>query len=78
MKSTYDKSVDAMYIYLRKGKYFKSVPVSDNFIVDLDKKRKVIGIEILNASLQVPKKMIDSAVRIDLLPAPMKNSIVYA
>jgi uncharacterized protein YuzE len=50
MKIRYDKQVDAMYIELAKGKYDGTRKVSDVILVDEDKKGKVLGIEILDAS----------------------------
>lgn len=58
MKIEYDKIADAMYIYLKKAKVFKSIKMQDRLIVDLDKKGNVIGIEVLDASSQMPKKSI--------------------
>lgn len=50
MEITYDKSADAMYIRLRKGKFAKNKQIDDRTIVDLDKKGKVLGIELLETS----------------------------
>lgn len=54
MKIRYDKQVDAMYIELAKGKYDGTRKVSDVILVDEDKKGKVLGIEILDASENIP------------------------
>jgi uncharacterized protein YuzE len=43
----FDSKVNAMYIRLKKGKVDKSEPLADNVIMDVDKKGKAIGIEIL-------------------------------
>jgi len=58
MKIEYDKIADAMYIYLKKAKVFKTIKMQDRLIVDLDKKGNIIGIEVLDASSQMPKKSI--------------------
>jgi uncharacterized protein YuzE len=58
MKITYDKMADALYIYLRKGKVAKTKKVTNRFLIDVDKKGNVLGIEILEASRQIPKKEI--------------------
>ncbi len=50
MKINYDPKVDAVYIDLAKGKYEISRKISDSIVVDVDKKGKVLGIEILDAS----------------------------
>jgi uncharacterized protein YuzE len=55
MKMTYDKKVDAMSIELAKGKYSKTRKVSDAILVDEDKNGKVLSIEILDASVNIPQ-----------------------
>ena len=50
MKTKYDKKTDAVYIELAKGKYEATRKISDAILVDEDKKGKVLGIEILDAS----------------------------
>lgn len=54
MKIQYDPKVDAMYIELAKGKYDVSREISKSIIVDVDKNGKVLGIEILDASVNIP------------------------
>ena len=56
MKVEYDKKVDALYIELKRGKAYKTKEAKDNFLVDLDKKGGVIGIEVLHYSKTVPVK----------------------
>ena len=46
----YDSKADAMYIWLRKARYDISEELAENVIIDLDKKGRIIGIEILNVS----------------------------
>lgn len=62
MKITYDKIADAMYIYMKKPvkneRVGRTLPVSDDLIVDLDKKGNVFGIEILSASKYVSKNVL--------------------
>lgn len=53
MKMKYDKKVDAVYIDLAKGEYEVSRKISDSIVVDEDKKGKVLGIEILDASKNI-------------------------
>jgi len=55
MKITYDKIADAAYMALRKGRVAKTVEMSDQVIVDIDKKGNLLGIEMLRASKQLPK-----------------------
>lgn len=49
----YDKTIDAMYIPLKKGAYSHSKKVTDDIIVDVSRTGRVIGIEILDASKTV-------------------------
>ncbi|MFA5744998.1 MAG: DUF2283 domain-containing protein [Candidatus Paceibacterota bacterium] len=62
MKITYDKIADAAYMTLRKGKVAKTVEMSNDVIVDLDKKGNLLGIEMLSASNQFPKKGLAKSV----------------
>jgi uncharacterized protein YuzE len=54
MKIKYDSKVDAVYIELAKGKYEVSREVSNGVVIDEDKDGKVLGIEILDASKNIP------------------------
>ena len=54
MKIQYDPKVDAVYIQFAKGKYEVSREISDAIIVDEDKDGKVLGIEILDATENIP------------------------
>jgi uncharacterized protein YuzE len=56
MKITYDKIANAAYMTLRKGKVAKTVEMSESVIVDPDKKGHLLGIEMLDASNQLPKQ----------------------
>ncbi len=56
MKVTYDKSADAMYIKAKKGKYHASKEFGDS-IVDFSERKELLGIEILNASKNLGKKL---------------------
>ncbi|MBS3137605.1 DUF2283 domain-containing protein [Candidatus Woesearchaeota archaeon] len=62
MKFEYDKEVDAAYVYLqypiKDGEVKKTVEVDDNIILDYDKSGKLVGVEILNASKVMNKKML--------------------
>ena len=50
MKIAYDKQADALYIRLSSSKYFESDEVGQGIVVDYDKSKRVIGIEVLKAS----------------------------
>ena len=44
MKITYDKKADAAYIYLKNGKWADNFVVGENFIIDVDKNKNILGI----------------------------------
>lgn len=54
----YDQKTDAMYIWLRKAKYDISEELAENVILDLDKKGRIIGIEVLEASKNLGKELV--------------------
>lgn len=54
MKVNYDEKSDAMYIRFSGNKYYESDEVKEGIILDYDKKGKVIAIEILDASKNLP------------------------
>lgn len=56
MKVHYDKIADAMYIRLREGKVKGTVKMNDRLMVDVDTKGNTVGIELLDASLQLSSK----------------------
>ncbi|HKZ94051.1 MAG TPA: DUF2283 domain-containing protein [Candidatus Bathyarchaeia archaeon] len=43
----YDPSSNALYIRLRRGKIVESEPISDCVILDLDRKKEIVGVEVL-------------------------------
>lgn len=49
-KVFFDSNSDVLYIMTRKGSEEEFVEVAEGVNVELDKSKKVIGIEILNAS----------------------------
>ena len=69
MRITYDKEADAAYIYIKypikKGEAKKTIPTDAGPIFDFDKKSKLLGIEILDASKVLNKKFLKEAKRID-------------
>ena len=54
MQVKLDTTADALYIKLSRGKIAKTKNNGDH-LADYDKKGKLIGFEILNASKTVPK-----------------------
>jgi len=75
MKITYDKKADAMYLYFQKGKKVaRTVELADLLIADLDKQGKVIGVEVLCASKQLPKTKGKRASDFFSVTVPMPTS----
>ena len=58
MKIQYDKLADAAYIHLNTGQVKKTIQLQDRLLVDVGEKGKILGIEILDFSSQVPKKEV--------------------
>ncbi|MGO8805367.1 MAG: DUF2283 domain-containing protein [Candidatus Bathyarchaeia archaeon] len=54
----YRETSDAMYIWLRNGKYDISEELAENVIMDLDKRGRIIGIEVLDASKNIGKELV--------------------
>lgn len=50
MRIHYDRREDALYLEFNNRPYAESDEVRDGVIFDYDKRGKIIGIEILNAS----------------------------
>lgn len=50
MYLSYDESVDAMYLRIKKARVAKTVEVREDVILDLDARGRLIGIEILDVS----------------------------
>lgn len=63
MKATYDKEADAMNIRVKTGKVYKTLEISDSILVDVDKKGRALGVEILYVSSQMPLKSIIKTIR---------------
>ncbi|MFQ6063882.1 MAG: DUF2283 domain-containing protein [Candidatus Bathyarchaeia archaeon] len=55
----YDSKADAMYIWLRKARYEISEELAENVIIDLDKRGRIIGIEILDVSKNLGKQLVN-------------------
>jgi len=58
VKVEYSEKSDAMYIWLRKAKYDISEELAENVIIDLDKKGRIIGIEVFDASKNMGKELV--------------------
>ena len=50
-KIEYDKTVDALYVYSgNKSKVHRTLKLNSRVLFDIDKKGKIVGIEVLDAS----------------------------
>lgn len=68
MKIEYDKDVDAAYIYFKdveEGEVAQTISLNDSVNIDLDSEGKTLGIEIIDASKNLPVSAIKSAVLIN-------------
>jgi len=55
MKIEYSKEVDALYIKFRDAKIVDSEDIEEGITVDLDEQRRIVGIEVLDASEKIDK-----------------------
>jgi len=65
MKIEVDKQADAAYIYFKEiaeGEVKTTISLNDSINVDLDSDEKIVGIEILDASKNLPKIPLGEAV----------------
>ena len=62
---TLDKEADAAYIYFKEiseGEVVNTISLNEYVNIDLDKGGKTIGIEILDASKNLPPSALESAI----------------
>jgi uncharacterized protein YuzE len=67
MRVEYDKDADAAYIYFKditEGEVVQTISLNESVNIDLDKCGRTLGIEILDASKNLPANAIKSAVAI--------------
>lgn len=67
MKITLDKEADAAYLYFKEiseGEVEKTISLNESINIDLDKEGRTLGIEILDASKNLPLNALKSAVLI--------------
>ena len=67
MKLHYDKLEDAFHVRFDEGPYAESDEVEEGVILDYDKKGKIIGIEILDASKKLSPSF-KSSLRLKEIP----------
>lgn len=58
MKIEYDREADALYIQLREAYVDDNIDIEEGVTVDLDEKRHIVGIEILDVSKKLSLKDI--------------------
>jgi uncharacterized protein YuzE len=58
LKIEYDKEADALYIQLREAYVDDNIDIEEGVTVDLDEKKHIVGIEILDASKKLSLKDI--------------------
>ena len=62
MKISLDLKADALYIKFQDGKFFKNKKIDNDTIIDLDKKGRLLGIELLNAKKRISAKELRDVV----------------
>ncbi len=64
IKIEYDKKADAAYLYLkypiRDGEAVNTMEINENIMLDFDKKGRLLGVEILNASKNLKNNVLRS------------------
>lgn len=50
MRIEYDKEADALYIQLREVRVDDNIDIEEGITIDIDEKKHIVGIEILDAS----------------------------
>ena len=58
MRIEYDKEADALYIQLREANVDDNIDIEEGVTVDLDEKKHIVGIEIIDASKKLSLKDI--------------------
>jgi len=58
LKIEYDKEADALYIQLREAYVDDNIDIEEGITIDVDEKRHVVGIEILDVSKKLSLKDI--------------------
>ena len=74
MKIEYDKEADALYIQLREASIEDNIDIEEGVTVDLDEKKHIVGIEILDASKRLSLKDLVN-ITIENLPIEKVESV---
>ena len=70
MRIEYDKEADALYIKLREASVEDNIDIEEGVTVDLDEKKHIVGIEILDAS---KKLSLEDLVNITIQNLPVEK-----
>lgn len=70
MRIEYDKEADALYIQLREASVEDNIDIEEGVTVDLDEKKHIVGIEILDAS---KKLSLEDLVNITIQNLPVEK-----
>jgi len=70
LRIEYDKEADALYIQLREASVDDNIDIEEGVTVDLDEKRHIVGIEILDAS---KKLSLEDLVNITIQNLPVER-----
>ena len=74
MKIEYDKQAEALYILLREARVDDNIDIEEGVTVDLDEKRHIVGIEILDASKKLSLQEIVN-ISIENLPVEKVEAV---
>ena len=64
MKSSdveYDPEVDAAYIRFSSNRIAETVEISDILLIDYDEDGRIVGLELLDASTQLPANLLPAS-----------------
>jgi uncharacterized protein YuzE len=70
LRIEYDKEADALYIQLREASVDDNIDIEEGVTVDLDEKKHIVGIEILDAS---KKLSLEDLVNITIQNLPVEK-----
>ena len=76
MKIEYDKEADALYIQLREAYVDDNIDIEEGVTVDLDEKKHIVGIEILDATKKLSLKDIVN-ITIENLPVEKVEAATF-
>jgi uncharacterized protein YuzE len=76
LKIEYDKEADALYIQLREAYVDDNIDIEEGVTVDLDEKKHIVGIEILDATKKLSLKDIVN-ITIENLPVEKVEAATF-